>query len=388
MKYNNKMNKDVITFALVIKTDGLEYDDRVRKEILTIKKIYPNIRFTIYAMLPINHVTEGVTSYGIPYKSVFIPARERFSPTKRNILKAYQFYVSLKKELKKFDVIWAADVETAFFPFLMRRKIMLWDLHEIPSIFMGNVLTRMFLMYIFKKCKIVLHANPQRIQYLMQCGLIAKPTKHYALRNYPNFGDIDNNYDEKYYYFINWKDDRKCIYLQGLDGSWRSAYESVKAVLAIPGFVAVVVGVFNQAIKDQLLEEYGNELLERVLFVGKVPQLKIPQYVKECYSTLVFYKNVSPNNYYCEANRFYQSIIMGLPVLVGSNPPMKDIVERYGFGISINDDGHDIEKIVQGLKQLISNYDFYKNNVIQNNSVLLWDNQEHLIKEIVDRLLN
>ena len=52
--------------ALVIKTEGLEYDDRVRKEILTVEKIYPNVKFKIFAMLPGNKEREGVTEYGTP----------------------------------------------------------------------------------------------------------------------------------------------------------------------------------------------------------------------------------------------------------------------------------------------------------------------------------
>lgn len=156
--------------------------------------------------------------------------------------------------------------------------------------------------------------------------------------------------------------------------------------MSVPDLCAVVVGGFDNAIKERLEEEFGEELQRRVLFIGKVPQLKIPQYVRQCYSTLVFYKNVSPNNYYCEANRFYQSVIMGLPVVVGGNPSMKELVEKYGFGVSIDDDGSNVEKIKTGLLNVINNYDKYLQNNIRNRYQLIWNNQEPVIAAIINKL--
>ena len=372
--------------ALVIKTDGLEYDDRVRKEILTVQKLFPNISFKIYAMLPNNDEIEGVTGYGIPYKTVFIPAREKYPSAQKPYLKAYQFYKVLKNELKDYDVVWAANEDTSFFPLLLKHDRILWDLHELPDSYFTSKWKKLLLKFLFKRCKEVLHANPQRVNYLQQLGVIKDVNKHFAVRNYPNFEDVDENYDDKYYNFIKWKGNRNCVYLQGLNADRRAPYESISAVMAIPDLCAVVVGGFDSNAMKKLEEKYSDELGKRILFIGKIPQLKIPQYVRQCYVSLVFYKNVSPNNYYCEANRFYQSVIMGLPVVVGNNPSMRELVEKYKFGVSIDDDGSNIEKIVEGIKTVIYNYLSYKDNILNNKSHLLWENQESLFKEIVSIL--
>lgn len=377
-----------IRIALVIKTEGLEYDDRVRKEILTIEELYPNVKFKIFAMLPDNKEEEGVTKYGTPFKSVFIPAREKYPSAKKVFLKAYQFYKTVKKELGDYDVIWAANVDASLVPMLYNSKRMVWDLHELPMRYLSNPFTKLLLKYIFKRCKIVIHANPQREQYLESIGVVAESKKHYALRNYPNFDDIDKEYDETYRKFEAWKENRRCVYLQGLDGDRRAAYESVAAVLRTDGLTAVVVGRYDQTSRKRLEKEYGEELHHRVLFIGRIPQMKIPQYVKQCYTTLVFYKNISPNNYYCEANRFYQSVLMGLPVVVGSNPPMKEIVEKYGFGVSIDDDGGDVQKIIDGIHTIEDRYDVYRKNIEKNKENLLWKNQKTYIKEMMDFLLS
>lgn len=372
--------------ALVIKTEGLEYDDRVRKEILTVQKLFPNITFKIFVMLSENKSYEGVTSYGIPFKSIFIPARDKYKSGQKELLKAYQFYKAVKQDVIDYDAVWSSNIDSTFIPLMLHHKRILWDLHELPLRFLGNCFKQKLLKYIFHRCQVVLHANPQREKYLEQVGVISKPQKHFALRNYPNFSDVDKEYDDKYAFFIKWKGDRKCVYLQGIDGDRRAAFESVSAVMRMHGFAGVVVGSFDETIKKRLHKEYSDELSKRIMFIGKIPQLKIPQYVKQCYTTLVFYKNINPNNYYCEANRFYQSVIMGLPVVVGNNPSMKELVNQYGLGVSIDDDGNDINKIVNGLNQVITHYDEYQQNNFKYRDKFLWDNQDEVMREIIGSL--
>lgn len=379
-----KVNK----IAIVIKTSGLEYDDRVRKEILSVQKIFPYIQFKIFAMLPDNKEYEGVTDYGVPFKAVFVPARDKYPSTRKVLLKAWQFQKAIEKELRTYDAVWCANDDATATVALTKNKRILWDLHEIPSSLMGNRLKKIILKYLFTRCKVVVHANPQRKHYLESIGVISHPESHYALRNYPNFEDEDKSFDERYNLFVEWKAGRQCIYLQGLANVNRSSYETVSAVMKFPDLCAVVVGGFDAKAKDRLGREYKEELNKRILFIGSIAQLKIPQYVKQCFMSLVFYKNVSPNNWYCEANRFYQSVILGLPVVTGNNPSMQELVCKYGFGVSIDDDGGDVDKIIAGINKVRENYNEYQMNAIKYRNLLLWDNQEKEIKKIVEVLLN
>lgn len=382
-----KMGKDK-RIALVIKTSGLEYDDRVRKEILSVQKLFPFIRFKIFVMLPDNREYEGVTDYGVPFKAVYVPARDKFPSSQKAVLKAWQFKKSIEKDLRMCDAVWCANDDTAAVVALTKNKRVLWDLHEIPSTLVGGRLRRTILKLLLSRCKVVVHANPQRKHYLESIGVISQPNNHFVLRNYPNFEDEDKVFDEKYCHFISWKSDRKCIYLQGLTNDSRSAYETIAAVMRFPSLCAVVVGGFDPVAKNRLSLEFAEEFNNRILVVGSVAQLKIPQYVKQCFLSLVFYKNVSPNNWYCEANRFYQSVILGLPVVTGNNPSMKELVNQFGFGVSIEDDGKDINKIAEGINHVLENYDEYLGNTVRFRNVLLWKNQEMEIEKIIDTLFN
>ena len=124
---------------------------------------------------------------------------------------------------------------------------------------------------------------------MAKLGLISNITKHYAIRNYPNFDDVDQEYDDIYKDFIRWKNNRRCVYLQGLNNDGRAAYESVKTVLDTDDLVAVVVGSFDKKAKELLEKEYAKGLENRVFFAGRIPQLKLPQYVEACFTTMVFY---------------------------------------------------------------------------------------------------
>ena len=374
--------------ALVIKTEGLEFDDRVRKEILSVQRLYPNIKFKIFAMLPSNKEVEGVTGYGVPYKSVFIPAREKYPSATKIYLKGWQFYKAIKNDLKKFDAVWVANMDAFFVTTFVKTKHLLWDLHELPYQLFGSKWKRKLLKYTLHRCDVVVHANPQRAEYMKSINLIEDMTKHFALRNYPDFADFNQTHDEVFRQFLAWKEDRKCVYLQGLNGDWRAAYESIAAVMRYKELIAVVVGGFDASIKEKLQNDFGQELNERIRFIGKIPQLKIPQYVEQCFMSLVFYKNIRPNNWYCEANRFYQAVVLGVPVVVGNNPSMRELVQTYGFGVSIDDDGRDIEKITAGIKELIENYEVYRQNVIAHRQLLAWDNQDNVVQEIINKLFD
>lgn len=377
-----------IKIALVIKTNGLEYDDRVRKEILSVMKLYPIVKFKIFAMLPNNTEYEDITDYGVPFKAIYMPSREKYPAGKKILKKTYEFYKVLKKYLEDFDAVWCGDYHSVAIALFCRDKPVLWDLHELPSMLLSSGLKRMVLRYVFSNCKVVLHANPQRIEYLASMGCIKDRSKHFALRNFPNFQNIVPEYDEKYNAFIAWKKGRSCVYLQGLTNESRADVESVNAVLSYPDIVAVVVGGFQEKSKAQLIEKWGKEEIERRLyFVGQIPQAKIPQYVSNCFTTLVFYKNVRPNNWYCEANRFYQAVILGLPVVVGNNPPLKELVEKYGFGVVVNTDGSDISEIIIGLQKVIYQRSKYIESIAKNKHLLTWERQEWILKDVVKKLI-
>ena len=374
--------------ALVLYTRGIDYDDRVRKEILTIQKLFPNVLFKIFAVEAKNREETGVTSYDVTYRVPFLKTREKYPSGTHTLAKAWDFYKTIRKDLKKFDAIWCADPETFIFVLMTFGKPILWDLHELPIPLMGNSAKKAFFHMLEKKCNVMIHANKERLDYLHQMGFVKQMDKQYYLRNYPQFNEIDSEYDDAFYAFKKWKGDSKCVYLQGLQDAKRADIESIESVIAFPELKGVVVGRILPEQMKRFKERIGEQVLkERMFFTGQIKQLKTPQYIKECFLSLVFYKKTSPNNWYCEPNRLFQSINNGVPVVVGNNPPMKELVENYGVGISADTDGNDKEKMVIAIKQAMDNIDRLKTNLASSKNNWLWDSQEGTVKLIMERFL-
>lgn len=370
--------------ALVLYTQGIDYDDRIRKEMLSIMGMYPNVEFKIFAVEPNNREESGISSYGVPYRIPYLKSREKYASGTHTLQKAWDFYKTIKKDLKDFDAIWCADPETFIFVLMLHGKPIAWDLHELPLAFMGNPFARAFFRYLERKCNVMVHANEPRLKYLEKIGMVKHPEKQFVLRNYPQFNEIDSDYDTTYDDFVKWLGNDKCAYLQGIVSSSRADTESIEAVLAVPNLKAVVVGGIQPERMEFFKQRFGEEILaKRVYFTGRVKQLKTPQYIRKCCIALVFYKRTSPNNWYCEPNRLFQNVINGNPVVVGNNPPMKEFVEANHFGVSVDTDGSDVKKIIEGIKSVLTDIDSYKNMRVDN---ALWNNQESVLSEIMSKI--
>lgn len=380
-----------IKVAMLLYTQGLEYDDRIRKEILTIQKEFPNVKFKIFPIVPENKERSGVTDYGVPFYTPYLKSRDKYASGSHTLYKAYEFYKTLKPEVKKFDIVWCADVETFMFPLLLPvTTTLVWDQHEIPSRFAGNFIMRYIFRYMEKKCCIMYHANQPRIDYLFKNGVISEKGKHVAIRNYPESGEsYQSEPDDRFKMFEEWRKGRKCVYIQGISANDRKGYETLSAVLRTPDLCGVVVGSVDKGELQKIKDIYSEEIIkERIFFTGRIPQRMTKLYISECILALVFYATDTANNIYCEPNRMFQSVMMGIPVVVGCNPSMKDVVEQYKVGIALDNDGSDLKSIEVAINKIIQNYDTYKMNVLNNRDKLCWDHQENIIRESFEKVLN
>ena len=302
--------------------------------------------------------------------------------------KAWNFFKLIKKDLNDFDAIWCADIETLLFVLFNKNKPLAWDLHELPTCFMGKKIMRVFFKYLAQRCTVMIHANEQRLICLRELNMIPEGSKQFYLRNYPQFDEIDSDYDDDFLKFEKWLGPDQCVYLQGLNEPSRAPFESISAVLKSPNLKCVVVGRVDKDAVARLNEVFGaNTVRSRVYFTGMVKQLKTPQYIRKCFVSLVFYKNTCLNNWYCEANRFYQNIINGNPVITGANPPMKNIIEKFGFGISLQSDGSDELEIIEAIRRIREDYNLYKNMIDKNKDLLFWNSQNETLSKIIFNLL-
>lgn len=374
--------------AMILHTNGLEYDDRIRKEMETVMKLFPGIKFKIFAIIDgeQDKCEKGITDYNVEYEIPLLLSRKKYKPGTHLLQKAWDFYMTVKPQLKDFDAIWCADFDIFFF-IMCVNKPKIWDMHELPMLFLGNPIKKSFLRFLIKKCQVVIHANEERLEFLKKQNVIENVSQHYFIRNYPNKENEQIIYDDdiKYSDFVKWKGNSSCVYIQSIGNFARCAEESIEAIMQMNDLKAVVIGGFSHELKKKFYSKYPS-LDNRIFFTGMIPQKYTANYIRQCDVSLVLYRNVSPNNYYCEPNRMFQSIMADCPVVVGCNPPMKNVVDEYQFGVSLCDDGSNVDRICSALQTVLDKKDFYVQNIQKNKYIIEWENQEGVFDKIITNL--
>jgi len=357
--------------AVIVKTSGLEFDDRVRKVSLALSKKY-NVK--ILVLLNDNSSSQGLTSYGIEFESIRLVTRNVLPSAKLLPIKMLEFYFRLRKRLRLFDVIWANEESTFIFPLLAKKNSFIWDLHEIPEFFLSGYKRKIF-QYIERKALKIIHANPQRIKFLIDNSVINLSEKHDYIHNFPDQVFINSNEEPSIYKnFISWLDNDKYVYLQGLSGIARYPYNTIASIIEQTDYKILVVGKVHPESLFNLEKEYGDKIKQRLFNAGMVNQLAIPMLLKESLFSIVLYETSKPNNRFCEANRLYQTISLGVPVIVGKNESMADVVQGK-YGIVMKTDGSDINELKESIFKLSSDIEFYKSNCIKHSEDYIWKDE-------------
>lgn len=354
--------------AIVIRTNTLEHEDRVRKECLSLLR-FADIE--IFVVLGNNTAGEGITSYGVHYTSIRLKSRDLLPQSKFLFAKSLDLYFSIRKYLINFDFVWVHDEATFLFPFLEKTERYIWDLHELPLSFI-----RGYRKYIFRiierKCIKILHANRYRIDYLQTKGLALNENKNVSIRNYPDEYYVSCENSSHLETITSWIGDHKYAYVQGLTSVDRYPFNSVASILESTDLKIIVAGGILDTAYQELKIKYGNILVNRVLFLDMIDILDTSILLRDSIFSIIFYSDSTPNNRYCEPNRLYQAIGLKIPVIVGCNEPMSDIVTKDNIGISLRSFGDDFNEILEAITALMSKYHFYKNNCINNKNYYLW----------------
>lgn len=363
--------------AYIMKSEGLEYDDRIRKEMASMRTLLGEVEFKIFAFDGNdNHSGTGVLSYGVPFE--FVAVRHRSGKRKdvlSMILKEYNFYAQVKEKVKDYDLLWICDSQPFFFP-LFSRKPVIWDLHEIPALIIGSKIKNLLFHRMERRCRWLIHANQERIDYLASKGVLARLDKNLILRNYPDKDWLSGNNKqvEKFQQFKDWLGNEEYVYLQGLGSEARYPYETLKSIMEAKLIKAVVIGRVQKDAQKRIEEEYP-DADNYIYYAGQMIQGDTATFIAHSKFSMVFYHLKTPNNRYCEPNRMFQCLGYGKPVVVGCNEPMKNVVEENRVGIALPSDGGNINDNVVAIQQMMDNYDAYHKQAETKKETFAWESQ-------------
>jgi glycosyltransferase involved in cell wall biosynthesis len=364
-----------IDVLMLIKTSGLEYDDRLRKEVDSISSSYSVLISCIERGRNIK--SEKNYHENLRVKTHKIWTREIFSDGYGIVFKAIESTLRLGSDLLKLKpkTVWIHNFDMILLVYLavfLKRlglvEIIIWDFHEIPTISRHGVF-REILKNALLKIDAFISTNVYRKDYILRELSISLPLIE-IVENYPDSklltfkGTLPSD-------FLSWLENEPYLLAQGGGRGDRYHNEVIKACELV-GIKLAIIG----AVRGQ------RSASSNVFYTGQIPQELIIPYVKYCVASVIFYQDNLPNSLYCSPNRLFLAIALGKPVLVGNNPTMKDIVEKFEVGIVLDNDGRDVSSIVQGMQEVISGAHAFEQNSCKASEYFLWEKQKAVLAKL------
>lgn len=367
----------------VIKSPSFNSDGRLQKWVGYLKS--NNIDSEVLIVEDDNSA-KNESLYGLHIFRRSLKSRKLFPKRSGYLFKIPEYFFLVKSFIKKSnsDVLIFHDVQQYLNLFyalafgVSKSKMIVWDLHELPHKFLlENNLAKKFLRYILNNIDLVIYTNSERRDFIISKIKGVNEKKYFILNNYPETKFIDAektpidipNIDSKPYFL--WLG-------AGIKGrnfdSFLSSYNQFK-----DRFNLVVIGKIDNIYSEKirLLKSEGK------IFNKFVNQGEIIHYIDGAFLSVVLYKSNSANSYYCEPNRLYQLLSRKVPVIVGNNPTMANLVQKLQTGLVLNDDGGNPVELSEKIDQLIENYDEVKSNFIGKNisELFSWEMQ-------IDQIIN
>jgi glycosyltransferase involved in cell wall biosynthesis len=345
---------------MILKCNGLQYDDRVRKECESLKSCL-DYDTEIHVVEDDNSKRTGaIFGSQTQFKSYFLLTRKLFSGNSLLLVKLCELFFKLLPTLiKKRKVIWLHDpLMFVFVPFIFllkktnRVEHIVWDQHELPpEYFISSPITCYLYKVAMKLVDVRIHANKQRAEYLNK--LLGKDYSYHILNNFVDVTFVVEKSQPLSSHVCEWLDGDDYVLLQSGAYHERNFEHVVNAFMIYGKQKCMVVG--GSRVDLALYRTKYENFDDIFFFVGMVPQIRLVDYIDNAKASLILYKSTIPNAYYCEPNRLYQASCRGTFVIVGNNPPMADFVNDNQNGFVLNSDGSNKECILCALNYINEN---------------------------------
>lgn len=357
-------------FLMILKTQNLRNDQRVIKEIRSLTECGANVE--VFVAKDCN-MTE--TELNKPMKEVNIIGGAAPKNIFIRILGVFDFYIKslfyIIPKKSKINKYWICDPIMFGLVLLIKmidfKSKIIWDHHELPPTwFLNNKFLLIFFKLAYKKADIVIHCNQSRRDYLENI-LNFKHGNSYIISNYPDvLGEVEEERLQEE--SENWINDKKFIYLQNCLQEDRNGAVIIKALIG-QGYYIYHAGKINK----NYLEVNGVDPNHKQLKLGGYLSFKqINRVLKKCEFTVICYKKNSLNQIYCDANRLYQAMALGTPLIIGDNPTMIESTINYHSKIILAGDGSEIESFLN----LPIEFDSIRNPLVYSWKVFYNDFQE------------
>ena len=363
------------SILMILKTQNLNNDQRVIKEINSLDESDNSVDLFVATDVKADI---GFEDIDINYTSILGGAAPKLVFIR--ILGVFQFYINalffIFFSKKKYNAIWISDPIMFGLVFLvkllfLKRKFVIWDHHELPpSWFVNNRLLMFIFKFSYQSANIVIHANEPRRQYIENIMNFTH-SNGYVISNFPDNFDVDE--EILHSKAEEWIKTNKFIYTQNSLNENRFGADIIRCANEL-GFSVFHAGkVDNSYIKKNEID------VSNVFLAGYLTPKQINRVLNRCEFTVIFYKQNSLNQVFCDANRLYQAMSVGAPIIMGNNPTLIDATINYRDKTILNFDGGDIS----ALKIAFSKQQFPKK---RQAIVCSWNIYDDYFKSISDEI--
>lgn len=367
MSLQQKIPPDIL---MVIKTQGLAYDDRLRKEVVSLSK---RLSVEISCVERERNTRSVDKAYGRIETSTYkVYAREIFKPGSGVFLKAVEVNLWLFRDVlrKRSRVVWVHDpdmIGLVLLSLLARRlgrvSKVVWDQHELPR-YVKSKFGRFLLRTALHGIDTLICTNAFRRDFLVDT-LDVTPEQVVIIENYPDRQSIDIEPQPLPPEVAEWLDGEPYFLAQGGGRPDRYHHELVEACGTV-GKRLIIIGNVQGA----------RAASDRVYYTGQIPQSDIIPFTDNCIASVVLYETKTPNTRFCSPNRLFHALGRKKPVVVGCNPPMKNIMDDARAGVVLRADGADVGDIVDGLRRLLDDYENHSQRAASVSNDFVWERQE------------
>lgn len=369
-------------FLHILKTKSLKSDGRVLKWIKSLEG--EGYRSSVFVLEDSNNTQQWVEE-GNVYQTFRLRWRDFFSKGRGYIFKVPEAAFKILKYIKRSpsSIVVIHDSQhylvlliLTFFKNYFQKKV-IWDLHELPHQAMIRWgIPRYLLRQMLRNTDLLIYTNEHRRNYMIQH--IGFNEKNWVILN----NHVDKSFRDLPKTTIpselgNWLgNDRRYILWLG-EASVRRNFLTVLESLKQQDFSTppkiVVLGKVDPEVHAKIVEAE----FEGNVYSTFVTQDEMINYIDNASYSIVLYKNVSPNNFYCEPNRLYQLLSRRIPVICGNNPPLASSVREFRGGVVLKDDGSDADILADAIRIMGIERDAFKSSLEskENKIFPVWENQ-------------
>lgn len=371
---------------LFIRSNSVDPDSRVEKEVNALQKKGHKVEVLAW---------DRSSNHPLRTETLILPNGEALvhrigiksiygAGFKKNLFPLLKFQMFIKKYLKKniikYDCIHACDFDTAYTSFKISKRKKTKFTYDIFDYYVDSFNVPSILKkYIEKKDKNIINnadctilCTEQRIEQINSC----RPKKMLIIHNSPS---LDINIDSNLYK-LNKK--IKIAYV-GILNNGRLLEEMLRFVANNEEF-ELHIGGFG--LLEDSVKEYS-EKFNNIFYYGKLSYDKTLALESACDLLTAIYDPSIRNHVYAAPNKFYESLMLGKPVIMVRGTGMSNVVFENNIGAVID---YSYEGFSQGVATLVENRKMWgKMSEISRklyNECYSWEKMEERLVDYYEKL--